>query len=84
MLKKNKISANYICVLYTVKYTNYFEDDFYYLKKIFKNRRVNIIDVGASDGISSKFFFKQFMLIKFFVLNPKKLSADLNNLKKKL
>ena len=39
-----------------IKYTNYFEEDFFILKKIFKNKKINIIDVGASDGISALFF----------------------------
>ena len=46
----------YVFFRFLVKYTNYFEDDFYYLKKIFKDKKLNIIDVGASDGISSNFF----------------------------
>lgn len=67
-----------------VKYTNYFEDDFYYLKKIFKNRKLNIIDVGASDGISSKFFLNNLNVNKIFCFEPQKtFHADLFNLKKK-
>ena len=67
-----------------VKYTNYFEDDFYYLKKIFKNRKVNIIDVGASDGISSKFFLNNLNVNKIFCFEPQKtFYSDLNNLKKR-
>ena len=73
----------YIFFRSLVKYTNYFEDDFYYLKKIFNNKKLNIIDVGASDGISSKFFLNNLNVNKIFCFEPQKtFYNDLNNLKK--
>ena len=35
---------------------NIFEEDFKILKEIFNNKKINIIDIGASDGISANFF----------------------------
>ena len=55
----------YIIFRSLAKFTNYFENDFYYLKKIFKHKKINIIDVGASDGVSALFFLRN--------LNPKKI-----------
>ena len=46
-----------------IKFTNFFEEDFKSLKLIFKNKKINIIDIGASDGISALFFIRN--------LNPK-------------
>ena len=60
----------YIFFRWLVKYTNYFESDFYYLKKIFNNKKINIIDVGASDGISSKFFLNNLNVNKIFCFEP--------------
>ena len=60
-LENNKInSIIYIIFRYLVKHTNYFEDDFYL--KVFNNK-INIVDIGASDGISALFFLRN--------LNPK-------------
>ena len=49
--------AIYIIIRNLVKYTNIFEKDFDGLKFLDINeKKMNIIDVGASDGIASKFF----------------------------
>ncbi len=40
----------YIFIRQLVRFTNYFEEDFYYLKDIFKDKKINIIDVGAAGG----------------------------------
>ena len=49
--------AIYIIIRNLVKYTNIFEKDFDGLKFLDINeKKINIIDVGASDGIASKFF----------------------------
>ena len=60
----------YIFFRWLVKYTNYFESDFHYLKQIFKNKKINIIDVGASDGISCKFFLNNLKVNKIFCYEP--------------
>ena len=38
---------------------NIFEEDFNILSKFFRNKPLNIIDVGASDGIAAKFFLRK-------------------------
>lgn len=60
----------YIFFRWLVKYTDYFESDFYYLEKIFKTKKINIIDVGASDGISCKFFLNNLKVNKIFCYEP--------------
>ena len=62
----------YIFFRWLVKYTNYFESDFHYLKKIFNSKKINIIDVGASDGISSKFFLNNLNVNKIYCFEPQK------------
>ena len=62
----------YVFFRYLVKYTNYFESDFFYLPKIFKNKKINIIDIGASDGISCKFFLKNLNVNYIFCFEPQK------------
>ena len=62
----------YLVIRPIVKFTNYFEEDFYYLKKIFKNTRINIIDIGASDGISAIFFINNLNPKKIFCFEPSK------------
>ena len=54
-----------------VRYTNIFERDFDGLKKIYLNNKINIIDVGASDGLSVKFFLSNLSVNKviFFKKN---------------
>mgnify|MGYP001430667643 CR=1 FL=1 len=74
----------YILFRYLVTFTNFFEEDFYYLKKIFKNKKINIIDVGASDGISANFFIKNLNCNKIYCYEPQKYFFEkLFNLKKK-
>ncbi len=74
----------YIFFRYLIKYTNYFEDDFFYLKKIFNNKKINIIDIGASDGISALFFLRNLNPKKIFCYEPQKIFYRmLLNLKKK-
>ena len=46
----------YIIFRYLVKHTNYFEDDFFYLKKVFNNKKINIVDIGASVEFQHCFF----------------------------
>jgi|TARA_B110000967_G_C18824299_1_gene530460 FkbM family methyltransferase len=74
----------YIIFRMLVRFTNYFEEDFLYLKKIFNNRKVNIIDVGASDGISAQFFLRNLKCKKIFCYEPQKVFfLKLTNLKKR-
>ena len=67
-----------------IKYTNYFEEDFFILKKIFNNKKINIIDVGASDGISVLFFMRNLNVNLIYCYEPQKiLFKELLKLKKK-
>ena len=78
------IPVIYIFFRYLIKYTNYFEDDFYYLKKIFNYKKINIIDIGASDGISALFFLRNLNSKKIFCYEPQEIFyRKLVNLKKK-
>ena len=74
----------YIIFRMLVRFTTYFEEDFFYLKKIFKNKKINIIDVGASDGISAQFFLRNLNCNKIYCYEPQKVFfLKLLNLKKK-
>ena len=48
--------AIYIIFRYLIRFTNIFEQDFDGLKLLSFDKKINILDVGASDGIASKFF----------------------------
>ncbi len=52
------------------KFLSIFENDFNYLIRFFKNKKINIIDVGASDGISIKFFLKKLNVKKIYCYEP--------------
>jgi FkbM family methyltransferase len=69
------------------KFLIIFENDFNYLKFFFKNKKINIIDVGASDGISANFFLKTLNINKIYCYEPhgvylKKLKKLKHNIKK--
>lgn len=53
-----------------VRFTNIFEKDFVGIKKLNFNKRVNIIDVGASDGIATKFFYNNLNTGTIFCVEP--------------
>tara|TARA_B110001452_G_C15205267_1_gene418125 strand:+ start:807 stop:1556 length:750 start_codon:yes stop_codon:yes gene_type:complete len=75
----------YIIFRNLVRFTNYFEEDFNYLNQLFNNRKINIIDVGASDGISAKFFDRNLNCNKIYCYEPQKIFfKKLINLKKKI
>ena len=48
----------YFIMRYFIRYTNIFEEDAKGVVFLNLNHQVNIIDVGASDGIATKFFFR--------------------------
>ena len=74
----------YIIFRSLVRFTNYFENDFFYLKEIFKDKKINIIDVGASDGISALFFLRNLNPKKIFCYEPQKVFfKKLTKLKKR-
>ena len=62
-----------------------FEEDFKILRKIFNNKKINIIDIGASDGISANFFIKNLNVNKIYCYEPHFLLIEkLKKLKKKI
>ena len=60
----------YVLVRYFVRYTNIFEEDAVGVKHINFNNKINIIDVGASDGIASKFFINNLNVNKSICFEP--------------
>ena len=51
-------------------YFNIFEEDFDILINFFQNKKINIIDVGASDGIATNFFLKKLIVKKIYCYEP--------------
>ena len=67
-----------------IRYTNIFEVDFDGLKKIYLNNNINIIDVGASDGLSVKFFLNNLSVNKVICFEPYKTYVDILRKNKKV
>jgi hypothetical protein len=65
-----KVPLIYFLARFLIRYTNYFEEDFLILKKIFNFKKINIIDIGASDGISAKFFINNLNCNKIICYEP--------------
>ena len=53
-----------------VRYTNIFEEDANGVSYLNFNEKVNVMDVGASDGIAAKFFCKKLFVDKIFCFEP--------------
>ena len=67
-----------------VKFTNIFEVDFDGVKLINLKKKITIYDVGASDGIASKFFLNNLSVKKIYCFEPDRTYIKiLKNLKKK-
>ena len=62
----------YFVVRYFIRYTNIFEEDANGVTFLNLNKKVNIIDVGASDGIASKFFNRKLKINKIICFEPNK------------
>ena len=62
----------YFVTRYLIRYTNIFEEDANGVSFLNLNKRVNIIDVGASDGIASKFFYRKLKINKIICFEPNK------------
>ncbi len=62
----------YFIFRYLIRYTNIFEDDAHGVKYLNFKKKINIIDVGASDGIASKFFLKNLHVNKVICYEPNK------------
>ena len=73
-IRKNAIL--YYFVRNIVIYFNIFEDDFKILKKFYYRKPINIIDIGASDGIATNFFLKNLNVKKIFCYEPHKIFIE--------
>lgn len=62
----------YIFCRSLIRYSNIFEKDFDGLKLLDFKKKINIIDVGASDGISAKFFNNNLNVNKIICFEPYK------------
>ena len=62
----------YFLFRYLIKYTNIFEDDAYGVSHLKFDKKINIIDVGASDGIATKFFLKKLKVANILCFEPNK------------
>ena len=65
----------YFIIRQFIRYTNIFEEDANGVVFLNFNKKVNIIDVGASDGISAKFFNKKLKVNKIICFEPNKTYA---------
>ena len=74
----------YIITRSLVRFTNIFEADFKGLKLINLKKKIRIYDVGASDGIASKFFLNNLSVKEIYCFEPDETYVKtLQNLKKK-
>ncbi len=60
----------YFIIRTFIRFTNIFEEDANGVKYINFKHKINIIDVGASDGISAKFFINNLRVNKIFCYEP--------------
>ena len=81
-IRKNVIL--YYFVRNIVIHLNIFEDDFKILKNYYCGKPINIIDIGASDGIATNFFLKNLNVNNIYCYEPSKIFfKQLLKLKKK-
>lgn len=62
----------YIISRSLIRFTNIFEIDFKGIKLINFKKNITIFDIGASDGIASKFFLKNLSVKKIYCFEPDK------------
>ena len=60
----------YFVTRYFIRFTNIFEQDANGVSYINFSQKINIIDVGASDGIASKFFSRKLNVNKLICFEP--------------
>ena len=69
-----KFVRKFVIIYYIVRNIaikfNIFEEDFKILKEIFNHKKINIIDIGASDGISANFFLKNLNVKNIYCYEP--------------
>ena len=64
----------YIIFRSIVRFTNYFENDFFYLKKIFKNQKLILLMSALQMEFQHYFFYEILIPKKYTVMNHKKFS----------
>lgn len=75
----------YIFFRSLIRFSNIFEKDFDGCKNIIFKKKINIIDIGASDGISIKYFFNNLPVNKIICFEPHKEYVNiLKNIKEKI
>ena len=62
----------YFFIRKLIRFTNIFEEDANGVKIINFQNEINIMDIGASDGIASKFFLKNLKVKKIYCYEPDK------------
>lgn len=62
----------YLIVRNLVRFTNIFEDDAHGIKFIKFEKNLNVLDVGASDGIAAKFFLNNLSIKNIICFEPDK------------
>ena len=62
----------YLIVRNLVRFTNIFEDDAHGIKLIKFEKNLNVLDVGASDGIAAKFFLNNLHIKNIICFEPDK------------
>ena len=60
----------YFITRHLIRFTNIFEQDANGVSYINFSQKINIIDVGASDGIASKFFSRKLNVNKLICFEP--------------
>ena len=60
----------YYLFRYLIRFTNIFEDDAHGVSYLRFDKKINIIDVGASDGIASKFFINKLNVANILCFEP--------------
>ena len=68
----------YFVIRYFIRFTNIFEQDANGVSYINLSQKINILDVGASDGIATKFFSRKLNVNKICLFTPysKKLNDE--------
>ena len=62
----------YFFIRKIIRYTNIFEEDANGVKILNLSKKVNIFDIGASDGIATKFFLNNLNVNKIYCFEPQK------------
>ena len=60
----------YFIIRSLIRFTNLFEEDANGVAFLNLNKKVNIIDVGASDGIATKFFSRKLKINNIICFEP--------------